>query len=167
MTLSVPALPVRPRPSLPRLCATGGLLVGVLDLLAAMLFGAFTGATPTRVAQSIASGLLGRAAYDGGWTTAALGIALHFGIATAIATVYVVASRRLPMLRTRPVVAGALYGLCVFVFMYRVVLPLAGLQAWPTRWQGFARAVGAHLFAVGWPIAFWTVRHDRMVKSDD
>jgi hypothetical protein len=157
----------RSRPSLTSVCATGGLLVGVLDLSAAMLFGVFTGATPVRVAQSIASGLLGRAAYGGGWATAAIGVVLHFGIALCVASAYVVASRRLPGLRARPVVAGAIYGLGVFLFMYRVVLPLAGLQAWPARWQGFARAIGAHLMAVGWPIAFWTARQDRVAPGDD
>jgi hypothetical protein len=162
----VPSSPARPRPSLTRLCAAGGLLVGALDLLAAILFGAFTGATPTRVAQSIASGLLGRAAYAGGWRTAALGVALHFGIAVCVAGVYVVVSRR-PGWRVRPAVAGAIYGLAVFVFMYRVVLPLAGLHVWPARWQEFARAIGAHLFAVGWPIAFLTAYLDRPIERGD
>jgi uncharacterized membrane protein YagU involved in acid resistance len=160
----VPA-PLRSLPSLMRLCAIGGVLVGVLDLLAAVLIGTFTGAPPVRVAQSIASGLLGRAAYDGGWGTAAIGVGLHFGIAFSVASVYVLASRRLPALRTRPLLSGAVYGLGVFVFMYRVVLPLAGLQAWPTHWPGFARGVGAHLLAVGWPIALWTARKDRRQRD--
>jgi hypothetical protein len=147
-------------------CATGGLLIALLDLLAAILFGVFTGVTPMRVAQSIASGLLGRAAYSGGWRTAALGVALHVGIAFCVAGVYVIGSRWLPRLRARPALSGAIYGLAVFVVMYRVVLPLAGLQAWPTRWPEFARAIGAHLLAVGWPIAWWTARQDRRTLGD-
>ena len=46
--------------------------------------------------QSIASGLLGKAAYEGGSATAPLGLALHFFIAFVMALVYVLAARRLP-----------------------------------------------------------------------
>jgi hypothetical protein len=55
----------------------------------------------------------------------------------------------------------------VFIVMYRVVLPLAGLQAWTTHRQAFWRAIGAHVVAVGWPIAFWTTHQDGAVRDDD
>ncbi|MEZ5294061.1 MAG: hypothetical protein R2745_23465 [Vicinamibacterales bacterium] len=148
----------QPAPWLGRAIRGGTLLVGVLDFCAALAIGASTGTTPQRVAQSIASGLLGRAAYDGGWPTAALGLALHFTIACGVTTVFALASRRLPDLRRRPWLWGPLYGILVFLAMYRVVLPLAGLNAWPRRWVGFVNAVLAHVFAVGLPAALWT-RH--------
>ncbi|MGE0815787.1 MAG: hypothetical protein AB7O28_13085 [Vicinamibacterales bacterium] len=148
----------RTAPRLGRAIAGGALLVGVLDFCAALAIGASTGASPRRVAQSIASGLLGRAAYEGGWPTAALGLALHFTIATGVATVFVLASRWWPGLRRRPWLWGPAYGILVFLVMYRVVLPLAGLDAWPRQWPGFVRAVAAHVFAVGLPVAWWTRR---------
>ena len=42
--------------------------------------------------QAIASGLLGREAFSGGWWTASLGLGLHFLIATSAAALYALAS---------------------------------------------------------------------------
>src|SRR4029453_18169089 len=66
----------------------GGLAVGVLDTLLAV--GLYK-VTPFVVYQSVAGGLLGRATYQGGWATAALGMFLHFFIATTAAAVYTIA----------------------------------------------------------------------------
>ena len=54
----------------------GGLTAGALDILYAFVFyGIRIGATPTRILQSVAGGLLGReAARAGGLKTAALGL---------------------------------------------------------------------------------------------
>jgi hypothetical protein len=46
-----------------------------------------------RIRQSIASGLLGRHAFAGGWQTAALGVLLHFFIAFVIVLVFVLVAR--------------------------------------------------------------------------
>lgn len=52
----------------------GGLAVGVLDALDAVIFfGIRNGVKPIRIFQSIASGLLGRASFSGGLKTALLG----------------------------------------------------------------------------------------------
>ncbi len=157
MTLPAPALAAR-APALLRTIVLGGAIVGVLDLIAAVSIGLAAGANPMRVVQSIASGLLGRAAYAGGWQTVAVGLAAHFTIATVVAAVYVLATRAWPAIGRRPLVAGSVYGLLVFATMYGVVLPLVGIRAWPTTASAYARAIGAHLFAVGWPIALWATR---------
>ena len=76
----------------------GGLGAGVLDAVYAMSIWALRGVSPDRVWQGVASGLLGRASFQGGLRTAALGIAIHFFIALTAAAVYVTASRFLPLL---------------------------------------------------------------------
>ena len=81
-----------------RALAYGTLVVGVLDLTDALVFFGLRGARPIRIGQSIAAGLLGRAAFSGGWPTALLGVALHFVIALCIVTTYGLLSRRLPLL---------------------------------------------------------------------
>lgn len=158
--------PLNVSPTLAKSIAGASLLVGVFDLTDAFVFNAVMGISPLRVTQSIASGFLGRAAYDGGWATGALGVALHFIISTIVAAVFVAAASAWPALRRRPFVWGTLYGLLVFVVMYRVVLPAVGLNAWPRRWPAFANAVGAHIFAVGLPIALWN-RHVWMTQRSD
>jgi hypothetical protein len=40
-----------------------------------------------RIFQSVAAGLLGDASFQGGWSTAALGVAVHFVISITIAAV--------------------------------------------------------------------------------
>jgi len=53
--------------------------VGVLDILKPILFTSYKGGSAVRVLQSVASGALGREAYQGGLSTALLGLGLHFG----------------------------------------------------------------------------------------
>ncbi|HWP42306.1 MAG TPA: hypothetical protein VNO14_03655 [Blastocatellia bacterium] len=55
-----------------------GLSAGVLDLTAALVNAGLQGATPVRVLQYIASGLLGPDSFRGGLGTALLGAGLHF-----------------------------------------------------------------------------------------
>jgi hypothetical protein len=132
----------------------GTLAVGVLDLLDAFIFfGVRSGVQPTRIMQSIAAGLLGRASFSGGWPTALLGLALHFLIAFVIVLVFLTASRRLPALRRHAVLAGLLYGIAVYLTMTFVVVPLSAaggrLPPLPVAING----VLIHMFGVGLPAA--------------
>jgi len=108
----------------------GGLTVGALDALDAIVFfGLRSGATPVRIFQSIAAGLLGRATFQGGLRSALLGVAIHFFIAFSIAAIYYAASRRLTILVQRPILCGAIYGVLVYFFMNRIVIPLSAIGA--------------------------------------
>jgi hypothetical protein len=133
----------------------GGLAAGILDLAYALIEGAWRGGAPMRILQAIASGLLGRAAFETGWRSALLGVALHFTIAFGAAAVFFAASRKLRFLLERPVLWGALYGLAVYFFLQLVVLPLSAIP-WQVRLtpRGLASGFAAHVFCVGLPIAF-------------
>ena len=116
-------------------CSAGSRPVS-LDILDAFVVTAINGGTPTRVLHAIASGVLGRGAYQGGVPAAALGLLLHFVIAIGAATTYFLASRKLPVLLRRPVLCGVAFGLGVWAVMYYVVLPITfsrpnTLPAWP------------------------------------
>jgi len=136
--------------------AWGGLLAGVMDISAAFVTWGVRGVSPVRILQSVASGLLGANAYQGGLATAALGAAMHFLIATTATAVYYLASRKLSFLVQRAVTWGLLYGVAVYMFMYFGVLPLAGIKSRFTL-STVAVAVITHLFCVGLPISL-TVR---------
>lgn len=131
-----------------------GLAVGVLDGLAATVNSAMRGVTPDRVFQYIASGVLGRTAYEGGAATIALGVLLHFVVAFGAAAVFLIASRFLPFLTRHPFVFGPLYGVAVFFFMREVVSPLSliGRTATPTI-SGTIIGIVIHILFVGLPIA--------------
>ena len=144
------------RPASARLALLyGTLAVGILDLLDAFLFfGIRSGVRPVRILQSIAAGVLGRAAFSGGWPAAFLGLALHFFIASMVVLVYLLASRRLPLLIRYAVPAGLLYGIAVYLTMTFVVVPASAagggaVPAWPVALNG----VLIHMFGVGLPAA--------------
>lgn len=132
----------------------GGSVAGVLDILDAFIFSYLrSGVPPGRVLQAVASGVLGRPAFQGGAGTAALGLAIHFAIATTVAAIYVVASRRMPILIRHAAVAGMAYGLAVYVVMHQVVLPLSNFRGGPFSWPSFINGVLIHALGVGMPIA--------------
>lgn len=140
----------------------GGLLVGVLDILAAFVVrDAFGGVRPVGVLQGIASGMLGPAAFRGGAATAALGLLLHFLIAFIATAVYYVASRRWRILVERAVVCGLAYGVIVHVVMNQVVLPLSRVTFRTPPWSFVAAMILVHLSCVGLPISLTISRAER------
>jgi uncharacterized membrane protein YagU involved in acid resistance len=136
-----------------RTIAIGGLVVGTLDILEPLIFFGLRGTPPVRLLQGIASGLLGRAAFDGGVATALLGLLIHFCIATVVVAVYAGASSKLPVLLRHPVVYGAAYGISVYFFMQYVVLPLSAVQLRPLTMVSLMNGLFAHVFCVGLPAA--------------
>jgi hypothetical protein len=138
----------------------GGLVAGVLDIADAFVVYGLRGVRPIAILQSIASGLLGSGAYAGGLPTAALGLFLHFVIAFGAATVYFLASLRLPNLVRQPVRWGLAFGVGVYVFMNYVVLPLSHFKkgSGPFSLPLFVNGVLAVVLLVGLPIALLAAR---------
>jgi hypothetical protein len=148
--------------SLPSLADVGvislaGLTSGVLDITCTMTLNKFKGTAPTRTLQAIASGLLGPKSFEGGGSTAALGLGFHFLIAVVVAASYYIASRRLSVLTDYAVLCGLLYGIAVHLFMSFIVLPLSSLKR-PFSGKFFATQLVIHMFFVGLPISL-IVRH--------
>lgn len=132
----------------------GGLAIGLGDFLFAVIFyGVILGVMQIRIFQSVASGLLGRASFDGGIKTYILGLFLHFVVATCIATVYFLLSSRLPVLIQHAVVSGLFYGMLAYVVMNYVVIPLSRARSGTFSWRIFLPAFIAHAFLVGLPVA--------------
>lgn len=134
--------------------ATGGLAAGTIDIVYAMISVGMRGRSPQWVLQSVASGLLGSDAFQGGWASAGLGLAAHFVIATGAATVFVLANVQIEALRRHWLLAGVLFGVGVYLFMNFVVLPLSAVPfkinyTWSVLAQGFV----SHALGVGIPIA--------------
>jgi hypothetical protein len=137
----------------------GGSLAGALDITAAFVTAGLRGIRPVRILQFIASGLLGPPAFQGGAGSAALGAVLHFFIAFSAATVFCLASRKLPWLTQRALVSGMLYGVAVYVIMYWVVTPLSAVRRGPFTWEAAIIAVITHIVCVGLPIALTAQRY--------
>jgi len=138
----------------------GGLIVGVLDLTAALVNNRLQGRSSIGVLQAIASGVLGADSFKGGFTTAVLGVVLHFIIATGATAVYYAASRKLKLLVQQAIVCGLAYGVAVYLFMYLIVLPLSAVPFKISYTLNvLVTGLMIHLFCVGLPIALAVRRY--------
>ena len=131
--------------------ALAALVVGTLDIVEVIVFYWLRGVAPHRVLQGVAAGFFGRESFQGGMNTALIGLGAHFFIATVVVCVYHLASRRIAILRRRPIAMGALYGLLVLAVMNVVVLPASA--AGPPKFTTvlLLNQLFAHIFCVGIP----------------
>jgi hypothetical protein len=142
----------------------GGLLAGVLDGLDAVVFyGLAMGIAPARLFQGISSGLLGGRSFQLGWRTVILGVGLQLFIAIGAAAVYFVAASRIPAMLRRPWVAGPIFGLGAYAFMYQVVLPISNVakRTHPMTLPDFLDELFAHTVLIGLTIALMASRSAR------
>jgi len=128
----------------------GGTAAGTVDIVAA-----FRGGAPVGVLQFIASGLLGKAALEGGLPMAAVGLAVHFGLTTIMAGLFVLAARRRPELLWSPWLSGLVYGALLFAAMNYVIVPHSAVAVWkhPSGFWGNINGAMGHGFFVAVPIA--------------
>lgn len=133
----------------------GTLVAGTLDIMSAIVMYLPRGVGAERVLQSVASGLLGRAAYQSGANAAVLGLLLHFLIMLVIVLVYVLASRRFSGLVNHAAVWGPIYGVIVYGVMNFIVVPLSAIGGGksPALLDALVQ-LGIHIVCVGLPIAF-------------
>ena len=132
----------------------GGLTAGILDITYAMVAYGLIGVSPRIILQSVASGWLGEGAYSGGVPTAVLGLASHLAITCAMAALFILAARRIELLRRQPWLGGAVFGLAAFAVMNYVVVPLSAAVVSPPKGVFLIGGLLAHVLLVGMPIAF-------------
>jgi uncharacterized membrane protein YagU involved in acid resistance len=147
-----------------RAIVTTGLIVGVLDILSAVVIWWQRGVALQRGLQGIAAGLLGTKSYEGGMATAVLGLIIHFFIAFVVVSIFYLASRKIGFLTAQPVVSGVLYGIGVYIVMYWIVLP----SAFPTfrhRLSNELIELAIHICLIGLPAAFLLRRYSEVTDQ--
>jgi len=120
-----------------------GLLTAVSDgLFSSVLAAVFYHSTVTRLWQGVASTLLGPEAFNGGTSTALVGVLMHIGVAFGWSAVFLLLVMRLPLIRgllATPygmLKVATLYGPFIWLVMSLAVIPLL-LQRPPSitiRW---------------------------------
>jgi len=135
-----------------------GLLTGIIDgLFSSVLSVAFYGSTVTRLFQGVASTVLGKEAFEGGTSTALLGVLMHFGVAFGWSAVFLLLVERSPWIRRvlasqyGVVKVASWYGPFIWLVMSLAVIPLL-LHRPPAinpRW--WVQLIG-HIPFVGVPI---------------
>ncbi len=131
------------------------LVVGALDAADGVVFRGLQGQNPIQVLQYIASSLLGARSFSGGLASAGLGLVVHFAIALVVAAIYILASRRVVVLRTQWALLGLLYGAAVWVVMNLAVLPLTAVAQGPIPTAALINGITGHALFVGLPSAFF------------
>jgi uncharacterized membrane protein YagU involved in acid resistance len=134
---------------------SGGGIAATLDIVYAIVYSWIrANVPPIAILQSVASGLLGQSAYEGGVATAALGLVCHYAIALVIASVFWLASRRLGFMTRHAVASGLAFGVCVYLVMNFVVIPLSAFPT-PMTYTPVRVAINvvAHMVLFGLPIA--------------
>lgn len=128
-----------------------GLAGGALDFAAASIIYplAYQGLTVTRIWQSVAEGVMGKPAYDGGTGSALLGVGLHFFIALCAGLVLAFTMSRAEIFRRLWPVSGALYGVAMYYFMQKIVLPLSLIGPREADAKSLAIGLGIHIFIFG------------------
>ncbi|MCC7054493.1 MAG: hypothetical protein IT355_14585 [Gemmatimonadaceae bacterium] len=140
-----------------------GVVTGVSDFLwaCALSVGVY-GSTFAQLWQGVASVPLGVAARDGGVATVVAGIALHFCVALAWTTLFVLLCRALPALqqaiRSLPgaLAVAAVYGPMIWAAMSLLVIPLFTHRP-PTVALRWWIQLAGHFVFVGAPLVL-TVR---------
>ena len=100
----------------------GGLIASTVDIAAASLINWLN---PVVILHAIASGVLGKASFYDGTTSALLGLMLQWFMGLLIATIFVLAAARVAWLKRRWLMAGIAYGVLIFFVMNYVVVPLS------------------------------------------
>lgn len=136
----------------------GGLFAGLADFLYASISTVVAGRSWTQPWLGVASGLIGKAARQGGIEIVALGIALHFFIClTAAALLYAIVSRVL-WLPKQWIVLGVIYGAAFLAVMNYVILPLSAIGRGIYPLEKIHFHAFFHILLVGWPTAFFISR---------
>ena len=120
-----------------------------------------------KIFQSIAAGLLGKAAFQGGSQTVILGAALHCVVAAGWTAIFFLAARHWGGLRRvliRPngaLITGAPYGVFVWLMMTFAIIPLSRTTPAAVASSWFWISLAWHAVGVGVPIAVGAKQQNR------
>jgi hypothetical protein len=123
------------------------LVVGALDALDGVIFFGLHGQNPIQVLQFIASGVLGASAFSGG-----------LAITAFVVAIFILASQRMPVLRSQWQIFGLVYGAAVWAVMNLIVLPHTAVAPRSITTAAALNGIIGHAMFVGLPSAFFASR---------
>ena len=138
-----------------------GLIVGILDAIAASVFSyGFSGASPDKVFRYVASGVFGKDAFTGGLPIAAWGLLFHFIVATGWTALFFLIYPKINFFSSSKYIAGIGYGLFIWLMMNKVVVPLSNVPQAPFHFTiRTAVMILIHMFIIGIPISYLANRY--------
>jgi len=136
----------------------GGFFAGLADFIYPTVKTVMNGGPWSRPWKGVASGLLGKAAQDGGVEMAVLGAALHFFICIGAAFILYSVVKNLKFLPRHWVPLAIIHGLAVLAAMNYVIVPLSriGIVLYPLKTLHISAFW--HIVLVGIPTGFFVSR---------
>lgn len=135
------------------------LIAGSLDIIAAFIQGYLTSKiSPSIILQYIASGLLGKSAFVGGFGIQFLGLLFHFCIAFSCVSIYYLLYPKLKWLRINWLLSAFLIALVAWGVTNLIIVPLSEIPARQFNLSKFLMAFLILLFCIGLPISFFAKR---------
>jgi hypothetical protein len=142
-----------------RAIARAWLIVGTLDILAAVVLTLLRDANPLGTLRFIASGVFGAEAFAGGLPYALLGLLFHYCIAMIWTLIFFFIAAPVTNVRRHPILAGVVYGVVVWLAMNLIVLPLSNIPPVSMTFGSAAIGMSVLIAAVGLPLAFLAARN--------
>jgi hypothetical protein len=152
---------LEPRNSILRSIAFGGVMIGLLHLIIqdGLVFSLLGQRSLILVVQYVASGAMGNAAFAGGLATALLGLIFHFLISMIVAGVFILSFYQIPLFHRNIMIGSLFYGICVFVVLYYVVLPLSAAPPVPLHPMDIIELIVEHALVIGLPLGLLVRRN--------
>ncbi len=130
-----------------------GLLVGTLDIAAAVIQTLIHGGNPMNMLRFIASGAFGANAFEGGTSTALWGVFFHYIIAFSWTILFFLIYPTIKVYLKNSVIIAICYGIFVWLIMNFLVLPISQIQAFPFNFGRALLAAGILIVAIGLPLS--------------
>lgn len=119
------------------------------------------GKDPARLLNFVASGIFGKAAFQGGSTMAVLGLVFHVAISMVWAIAFFLLASRMALPSKNWLLAGIDYGVVIWIGMALVVLPLSKAPPIPFDILDATVDVIIIILCAGLPISFLAQKYNR------
>ncbi len=130
------------------------LLAGSLDITAACIQAyATNGTTPDIILKYVASGLLGKDAFAGGYGTMVIGLLFHFIIAFACTLVFFLLYPKLKFLHRSVLLNSFFIALIAWAVTTQIIIPLSEIKPGVFNLKKVAIAVAILFVCIGLPVA--------------
>jgi len=129
------------------------LLVGTLDITAAIIQTLYFHRSIAGLFRYIASAIYGPEAMSGSWTFVLMGAGFHYFIALCWTLLFFTLAQKFTWSRFNPAIIGIVYGLFIWVVMNLIVVPASQIGSRPFDLGRSAFAAGILMVAIGIPLA--------------
>jgi hypothetical protein len=138
------------------------LVTGSLDILLACANAWWSaGVSPERVLKFVASGLIGKNAFQDVPAFAFLGLFIHYCIAFFWTILFFLLYPKLKHIIRDKYLQGILYGIFIWLAMNLLVLPISGTPELTFHWLDALKGTGILIIAIGLPLAFIAEKYYR------